>query len=120
VKLQLATALAALAFAGLALLAPDRPAALTGALLAGATGVGSTVAMGRAARTARKPTQGVLLVFVIFFLVRLALVGAATAVVARAGWNVIAFVVAFFVPYFVLSALEAALLHSLRRTVTPA
>jgi hypothetical protein len=120
-KLQLATALAALAFVAAALASgPFRPAALTGALLAGLTGVASTLLMGRAARTARKPLNAVLVVFVIFFLVRLVLVGSAVAVVSRQGWDILAFVVAFFVPYFVLSAFEAAVVHSLRRTVTPA
>jgi hypothetical protein len=89
-------------------------------MLAGATGVGSTLLMGRAATAAKKPVQAALLVFVIFFLLRLVLVGSATAVVVRFGWSVVAFVVAFFVPYFVLSALEGAYLHSLRRTGTPA
>jgi hypothetical protein len=121
VKPQLATTLAALAFVAAALASgPYRPAAVTGALIAGATGVGSTLLMGRVASTGQKPVQAALLVFVAFFLVRLVLVGSAVAVVSRLGWDVIAFVVAFFVPYFVLSALEAAYLHSLRRTVTPA
>jgi hypothetical protein len=121
VKLQIATALAALAFVAAALAAgPFRPAAVTGALIAGLTGVASTLLMGRVARASRKPLQAVLAVFVAFFLVRLVLVGSAVAVVSRQGWDVIAFVVAFFVPYFVLSALEAAVVHSLRRTVNPA
>lgn len=120
-KFKLITAAVALAFVAAALAAgPYRSAALTGALLAGATGVASTLLMGRATRRATKPLQQALVVFVIFFLLRLVLVGGATAVVARAGWNVVAFVVAFFVPYFVLSALEGAYLHSLRRTGTTA
>jgi len=121
VKFKLLTVLLALAFVAAALAAgPYRAAALTGALLAGLTAVGSTLLMGRAATGPGKPLQKALLVFVIFFLLRLALVGGATAVVARAGWSIVAFVVAFFVPYFVLSAVEGAFLHSLRRTGTPA
>jgi hypothetical protein len=121
VKLQIATALVALASVAVAFAAgPDHVAAPLGAILAGVTGVGSTLLMGRAATTAKKPMQAALLVFVIFFLLRLVLVGSATAVVVRFGWNVVAFVVAFFVPYFVLSALEGAYLHSLRRTGIPA
>jgi len=121
VKYQLATALVALAFVAAALAAgPDRAAALTGTLLAGATGLGSTLLMGRAASSPGKPVHQALLVFVVFFLGRLVLVGSATAVVSRAGWNVVAFVIAFFVPYFTLAALEGAYLHSLRRTVTTA
>jgi hypothetical protein len=121
VKYQLATALVALAFVAAALAAgPHRAAALTGALLAGGTGLGSTLLMGHAASSPGKPVHQALLVFVVFFLLRLVLVGSATALVSRAGWNLVAFVIAFFVPYFVLAALEAAYLHSLRRTVTPA
>lgn len=120
-KFKLTTAALALAFVAAALAAgPHRAAALTGALIAGATGVLSTVLMGHAASGEGKPLQKALLVFVTFFLLRLVLVGGATAVVARAGWNVVVFVAAFFVPYFVLSALEGAYLHSLRRTGTPA
>ncbi len=119
-KLQLTTALVAVASVAVAFAAgPDHVAAPLGAILAGATGVGSTLLMGRAATDAKKPVQAALLVFVIFFLLRLVLVGSATAVVVRFGWSVLAFVVAFFVPYFVLTGLEAAYLHSLRRTVTP-
>jgi hypothetical protein len=121
VKLQLLTALVALAFVAASFaVGPDHVAAPLGAVLAGATGVGSTLLMGRAATAAKKPVQAALLVFVVFFLLRLVLVGSATAVVARFGWNVFAFVAAFFVPYFVLSALEGAYLHSLRRTGTTA
>jgi hypothetical protein len=121
VKLQLTTALVALASVAIAFAAgPDHVAAPLGATLASATGLGSTLLMGRAASVARKPVQAALLVFAVFFLLRLVLVGSATVVVVRFGWNVVAFVVAFFVPYFVLSALEGAYLHSLRRTGTPA
>lgn len=120
-KLQLATIATAILFVLAALAAGEhRAAALTGALIAASTGVGSTLLMGRVSGGRGKPMQQALLVFVAVFLLRLVLVGGAVAVVARAGWSVIAFVVAFFVPYFVLSALEAAYLHSLRRTGTPA
>jgi len=121
VKLQLLTAIVALAFVAASFaFGADRVAAPLGAGLAGLTGVASTLLMGRAATGAKKPVQGALLVFVVFFLLRLVLVGSATAVVTRFGWDVVAFVVAFFVPYFVLSALEGAYLHSLRRTGTTA
>ena len=39
---------------------------------------------------------------------------------ARAGRDAIAFVIAFFVPYFAFSALEGAFVHSLRRQGTTA
>ncbi|HET9553479.1 MAG TPA: hypothetical protein VFP50_10970 [Anaeromyxobacteraceae bacterium] len=118
-KFQLATAAAALAFAALALAAgTHRLAALVGALVAGSTALASILFMGRAASRSRKPMQGALLVFAIVFLARIVLVGAAAALVAKAGWNVFAFVIAFFVPYFVFTALEGAYLHSLRRTGT--
>lgn len=120
-KLQVSTLLVALGFvAAAAAYGPDRAAALTGALIACVTGVASTLLMGRAAASRARPVQGALLVFTVFFLLRLVLVGSATALVSRLGWNVITFVVAFFVPYLVLSALEGAYLHTLRRTGTPA
>jgi len=104
---------------GLALLAGEaRLPALLGAAIATGTGLASLVAFGHFDRRAARPLQATLAVFAVVFLLRLVLVGAGVAVVARAGASAIAFVVAFFVPYFVLSALEGAYLHSLRRTGT--
>jgi hypothetical protein len=119
VKFQLATAAAAALFVGLSLLSGEyRRPALAGALISGVTAVASILAMGRAVRTARKPSQQALLVFVVAFLVRLVLVGLGTVLVARGGEQAVAFVVAFFVPYFTFVALEGAFIHSLRRSGT--
>jgi hypothetical protein len=116
VKHQILTALLALAFVAAAALAGDhRRAALLGAGLASGSGVAEILLMAFAARRAHNPTQAAWLVFTAAFLVRLALVGAATVIVGRAGWSVVAFVIAFFVPFFALSAIEWAFLHSLRR-----
>ncbi len=115
-KHQLLTALLALAFLAAAALAGEyRRAALVGAAVAGASAVAEIFLMGFAARRAAKPVQAAWIVFTATFLVRLVLVGVATIVVGRAGWTVFAFVIGFFVPFFVLSAIEWAFLHSLRR-----
>jgi hypothetical protein len=121
VKFQIATLAAAVLFVVAAYLAGDhRAAALTGASIAGSTAVISIFAMGRAVRSTRKPTQAALAVVVGLFLLRLVLVGVGTVLVARAGLNAVAFVVAFFVPHFAFSALEGAFVHSMSRMGSPA
>ena len=62
-----------------------------------------------------KPVQRALIVFTAMFFTRLVLVGAGVAAVSRAGESVVAFVIAFFVPYFVFTAIEG----SLRRRPRP-
>ena len=120
-KHQLLTALLAIAFVAAAALAGEyRRAALLGAGVSGAMGLLEIVLMGAFARRSAKPVQAAWIVFVAAFLVRLVLLGVATAIVGKAGWNVFAFVIAFFVPFFALSAIEWAFLHSLRSTGTPA
>lgn len=115
-KHQLLTALLALAFVAVAALAGEfRRAALLGAGISGALGVAEILLMGAFARRSAKPVQAAWIVFTGAFLVRLVLLGIATVVVGKAGWNVFAFVIAFFVPFFALSAIEWAFLHSLRR-----
>ena len=115
-KHQLLTALLALAFVAAAALSGDyRRAAIVGAAVAGGSAVAEILLMGVAARRARKPVQAAWIVFTATFLVRLVLVAVATVIVGRAGWNVFAFVIGFFVPFFALSAIEWAFLHSLRR-----
>jgi hypothetical protein len=114
VKFQVATLAAALLFVLAAAMAGEqRTAALTGATIAGATALVSIYAMGRAARDPRTATRTMLAVVALLFLVRLVLVGVGTVLVGRSG--AIAFVVAFFVPYFAFTAFEGAFLHSLRR-----
>jgi hypothetical protein len=95
-----------------------RPATL-GAGIASLTALGSLFAMGRSARRREKAMKGALLVMVVAFLVRILLVALGAAVVVRAGENVVAFILSFFVPYFAFSAVEAALLHSMRQTPGP-
>jgi len=70
----------------------------------------------RPLRPPRRPAlQATLAVFAVVFLLRLFLVGAGVAVVARAGASAIAFVVAFFVPYFAFVAIEGSYVHALGR-----
>jgi hypothetical protein len=121
VKFQLATLAAAALFVLAALFAGEHQVpAVTGAAMAGATAVLSVFAMGRAVRAAARPTQRAIAVVAVLFLVRLVLVAVGTVVLVRAGRSAVAFVIAFFVPYFAFSALEGAYLHSLRRMGTPA
>jgi hypothetical protein len=115
VKHQVATVLLALLFVAIALASGGhRRGALAGASIAGATAIASVLAIGRTA-LGPNPVRRSLAVLVAAFLVRLVLVGLGTVAMARAGEGVAAFVVAFFVPYFVFVAVEAAYVHSLRR-----
>jgi hypothetical protein len=122
VKHQLFTTLLALAFvAAAALTGTFRRPAMVGAGVAGLVAVAEILLMSLAAGRAQKPLQAAWIVFTAAFLVRLVLVAVATVLVGKAGWNVFAFVIAFFVPFFALSAIEWTYLHSLRRSPgTPA
>ncbi len=115
---QAAAAVLAAIVIGLALAsgASYRRGAAVGAAIASFTALLSLFGMARSARRPDRQMKGALLVMVVLFLVRIVLVAAGAAVVARAGENVVAFIVAFFVPYFAFSAIEVAFLHSLRRT----
>lgn len=118
-KFQVATFAAALLFVLAAAMAGEhRGAALTGATIAGASAVVSIYAMGRAARHPGTATRTMLAIMAVLFLVRLVLVGVGTVLVGRGG--AVAYVVAFFVPYFAFTAFEGAFLHSLRRLGTTA
>jgi hypothetical protein len=115
VKFPLAATLLAAAFLGLAAASGEhRFAALTGAAIAALTGLGSVLALTLTARAAR-PIQVALAVVVGGFLLRLVLLALGTVAVVRAGASVVAFVVAFFVPFFAFVALEAAYVHTLRQ-----
>jgi uncharacterized membrane protein YfbV (UPF0208 family) len=113
--LLLAVAVAAVALAAALLAGPARPPAILGAGIASVTAMASLWGYGRHGRTASKPVQQALLVFVVMFLLRLVLIGVALAMVVRAGQSVVAFVIAFFVPYFAFTAIEGSLLASLGR-----
>jgi hypothetical protein len=120
VKHQVAAIIAALAFVALALLAgAHRKGALVGATISGLTGVASILAMSRFAKSGGKVVQRALAVMAIAFLLRIVLVGLGTWLVVQAGESVVAFVIAFFVPYFVFSAIEGAFVHSLNRGTGP-
>jgi hypothetical protein len=118
VKHQAAAAILAAVVIGLAVVsgASYRRGATIGAAIASFTALLSLSLMARSARRPDQQMKGALVVMVVTFLVRIVLVAAGAAVVARAGENVVAFILAFFVPYFAFSAIEVAFLHSLRRT----
>jgi hypothetical protein len=120
VRHQLVAALTALGFVALALLSgAHRRGAVVGATISGLTGVASIFAMGRFARGGGKVVQKALAVMALAFLVRILLVALGTFAVVRAGESVVGFVAAFFLPYFVFSAIEGAFVHSLNRGTGP-
>ncbi len=96
-----------------------RRAATLGAGISTLTALGSLFAMARSARRPERAMKGALVVMVVAFLLRIVLVAAGAAVVARAGEHVVAFIVSFFVPYFAFSAVEIAFLHSMRQPPGP-
>ncbi len=114
--LALSLAIAAVTIALALASGVHRRAALVGAVSSSFAAVGSLLAMIRFASSRVKPVQAALGVMAVAFLLRIVLVGLGTALVVRSGESVLAFVVAFFVPYFVFSAVEGAYLHSLRGT----
>ncbi len=119
-KHQTVAALTALAFVAIALLTgAHRRGAVVGATASGLTGVASIFAMGRFARGGGQVVQRALAVLAIAFLVRILLVALGTFAVVRAGESVVGFVAAFFIPYFVFSAIEGAFVHTLSRGTGP-
>jgi hypothetical protein len=115
VATALAVAVIALALASGAY----RRAATIGAGISSVTALVSLYGMIRAGRRTEGAMKGALLVMVVAFLIRIVLVAVGAALVARGGENVIAFIVAFFIPYFAFSAIEIAYLHSTRHTSGP-
>jgi len=115
------TALLATVIVGASLLAgPARRGAFLGAVSVSLTAFASLLLMKRSAR-AKRPVQAALAVVVFMFLARIIVVAAATAAVVRSGLNVVEFLVAFFVPYFIFAAIEFAYLNAIgRNTGTPA
>ncbi len=96
-----------------------RRAAMLGAGISSLTALGSLFAMTRSVRRTEGAMKGALVVMVVAFLARIVLVALGAALVARAGEDVVAFVLAFFLPYFAFTAIEIAYLHSTRRTSGP-
>ncbi len=97
-----------------------RRGALVGSAIASFTAFVSLMAMGRVARTGKKPVKGALAVMTAMFLARIVLVSLATVFVVRAGESIFGFVIAFFLPYFAFSAIEGAFVHALGRQGPPA
>ena len=112
-------AILAIAVTGAALAAgPYRYGAFAGAASSSATALASLLFMQRGVRRsghrARQAVRSALLVVGVMFVARVLVVAAATFAVAMAGSSaVVAFVIAFFVPYFAFAAIEGAYVHSL-------
>jgi hypothetical protein len=113
------TAVVAGAAVALSLLAGSyRRGALVGSTSASITAFVSLLWMQRGTR-AKKPLNAALLVMVVMFLVRIVLVAFGTALVWHSGASIVAFIVAFFVPYFIFAAIEGWYLASLPRGTGP-
>lgn len=110
------TALVAAAALGLSLAAGQgRRSALVGAGISSLTAFASLAAFALFGRRRDKPMQRALAIFVAMFLLRLLLVAAGLLAVVRSGDSAVPFVIAFFVPYFVFTAIEAAAVQALGR-----
>ena len=95
-----------------------RRGALVGSASVSLTAFASLLWMQRGTR-AKKPLQAALLVMVVMFLVRILLVAAGTVVVWRSGASIVAYIIAFFVPYFIFAAIEGWYLAGLPRGTGP-
>lgn len=108
----LLAALAAAAALAVAALVPASGPALLGAGIAAGTAFASLLAFGLLA-SGEKPMQRALAIFVGAFLLRLVLVALGLVAVYRAGGSMLAFILAFFLPYFVFAAIEGGYVHAL-------
>lgn len=113
--LSAAVLVAALAL-GIGAAAGARPG-LAGAAIASLTALASLLAYGLLGRSESKPLQRALAIFVGMFLVRLVLLALGLVYLARSGENLIAFAVAFFVPYFAFAAIEGSYVHAMGHRV---
>ncbi len=111
----LAAIVAALALALAAAAGTAAGPALLGAAIAAATSFATLLGFRLFGAAATKMVQRALAVFVAMFLVRMVLLAAGVFMVLRAGWSVTAFVIAFFVPYFVFAAIEGGYVRALGR-----
>jgi len=106
--------LATVAALALALSLAGGPGSLLGAAIASASALASLAGFALLG-TGSRPLQRALAVFAAAFGLRLVLLALGVLWVVRSGWSVPAFVVAFFVPYFVFAAIEGLTLHALGR-----
>ncbi len=110
------TALVVAAALGLSLAAGEgRRSALAGAGIASFTAFVSLAAFALFGGRREKPMQRTLAIFVVVFLLRLVLVALGLVAVVRSGGSAVPFVIAFFVPYFIFTAIEGAAVHALGR-----
>jgi len=110
----LLAAIAAATALAIAAVVPASGSALLGAGIAAGTALASLLAFAFLGNGA-KPMQRALAIFVATFLVRMVLVALGLWAVHRAGGSLLAFVVAFFLPYFVFAAIEGGAVHALGR-----
>ncbi len=87
-----------------------------GAAVASSTALASLFAFRLLGRPGAKPLQRALAIFAVMFVVRLVLVALGLVHVTRAHESPVAFVVAFFVPYFAFAAIEGSYVHALGRS----
>lgn len=110
------TALVAAAALGLSCAAGEgRRSALIGAGISSFSAFVSLAAFALFGRRQDRPLQRTLAIFVAMFLLRLVLVAVGLVAVVRSGGSAVPFVVAFFVPYFIFTAIEGAAVQALGR-----
>jgi len=110
------TALVAAAALGLSFAAGQgRRSALLGSGIASVAALASLAAFALFGGRRDRPMQRTLAVFVAMFLVRLILVASGLVFVVRSGDSPVPFVIAFFVPYFIFTAIEGAAVQALGR-----
>ena len=113
--LTLAAFVVAAAAAATALATSAARPALLGAGIAALTTFASLLGFRLTGRSAVRPVQKALAVFGVMFLLRIVLVSLGLLAVHRMGDSVVAFAVAFFVPYFLFAAIEGGYVHALGR-----
>jgi len=113
-----ATTLAIVSVAATLAAGPYRDGALAGAATSSATALASLMLMHWGVRRSggrSRKIRAALQVVGVSFVARVLVVAAATFAVAHSGANVVAFVIAFFIPYFAFAAIEGAYVYSLTR-----
>jgi hypothetical protein len=113
--LTIAAVVVAAAAAAAALATSATRPALLGAGIAAVTAFASLGGFWLTGRSAGKPVQKALAVFAAMFLLRIVLVSLGLLAVHRMGESVVAFAIAFFVPYFAFAAIEGGYVHALGR-----
>lgn len=114
IRYLLLAAIAAATALAIAAVVPASGPALLGAGIASGTALASLAAFGLLGN-GEKPMQRALAIFVGTFLVRMVLLALGLWSVTRSGQSALAYVVAFFLSYFVFAAIEGGYVHALGR-----